>query len=122
MTYGVSHGTLWVLSNICFGPGILKSAPLLLPGRHALNAGLLAASAGGLIPFMTDPSFTTGITCLGSVSALSTLMVSCWRWRSKCLEESQGYIVRLQSDHVSISNSYMPVILESLNWRFKVVT
>uniref|UniRef100_A0A8C2MT87 proton-translocating NAD(P)(+) transhydrogenase n=1 Tax=Cricetulus griseus TaxID=10029 RepID=A0A8C2MT87_CRIGR len=54
--------------------GILKSAPLLLPGRHALNAGLLAASVGGIIPFMIDPSFTTGITCLGSVAALSTLM------------------------------------------------
>nr|XP_021496018.1 NAD(P) transhydrogenase, mitochondrial-like [Meriones unguiculatus] len=54
--------------------GILKSAPLLLPGRHALNAGLLAASAAGIIPFLADPSFTTGITCLGSVSALSTLM------------------------------------------------
>lgn len=76
MTYGVSHDTLWVLSSICFVPGILKSAPLLLPGRHALNAGLLAASVGGIIPFMADPSFTTGITCLGSVSALSTVMVS----------------------------------------------
>nr|XP_036879460.1 NAD(P) transhydrogenase, mitochondrial [Manis javanica] len=54
--------------------GILKSAPLLLPGRHLLNAGLLAASVGGIIPFMMDPSFTTGITCLGSVSALSTIM------------------------------------------------
>ncbi|KAB0398408.1 hypothetical protein E2I00_001616, partial [Balaenoptera physalus] len=54
--------------------GILKSAPLLLPGRHVLNAGLLAASVGGIIPFMLDPSFTTGITCLGSVSALSAVM------------------------------------------------
>lgn len=72
----------YALTMICFGPGILKSAPLLLPGRHALNAGLLAASVGGIIPFMADPSFTTGITCLGSVSALSTLMVSPWRWRS----------------------------------------
>ncbi|KAB1280772.1 NAD transhydrogenase; mitochondrial [Camelus dromedarius] len=54
--------------------GILKSAPLLLPGRHALNAGLLAASVGGIIPFMMDPSFTTGIACLGSVSALSAVM------------------------------------------------
>ncbi|KAF5912094.1 hypothetical protein HPG69_003368 [Diceros bicornis minor] len=54
--------------------GILKSAPLLLPGRHLLNAGLLAASVGGVIPYMMDPSFTTGITCLGSVSALSTIM------------------------------------------------
>uniref|UniRef100_I3MGW6 proton-translocating NAD(P)(+) transhydrogenase n=1 Tax=Ictidomys tridecemlineatus TaxID=43179 RepID=I3MGW6_ICTTR len=54
--------------------GILKSAPLLLPGRHLLNAGLLAASVGGIIPYMIDPSFTTGITCLGSVSALSAIM------------------------------------------------
>ncbi|NWR36418.1 NNTM protein, partial [Tachuris rubrigastra] len=54
--------------------GILNSAPLLLPGRHALNAGLLAASVGGMIPYMMDPSYTTGITCLGSVSALSAIM------------------------------------------------
>uniref|UniRef100_A0A8I5NKW9 NAD(P) transhydrogenase, mitochondrial n=1 Tax=Papio anubis TaxID=9555 RepID=A0A8I5NKW9_PAPAN len=54
--------------------GLLKSAPLLLPGRHLLNAGLLAASVGGIIPFMVDPSFTTGIACLGSVSALSAVM------------------------------------------------
>uniref|UniRef100_A0A8C0EVP1 proton-translocating NAD(P)(+) transhydrogenase n=1 Tax=Bubo bubo TaxID=30461 RepID=A0A8C0EVP1_BUBBB len=54
--------------------GILNSAPLLLPGRHALNAGLLAASIGGMIPYMIDPSYTTGITCLGSVSALSAIM------------------------------------------------
>ncbi|POI31197.1 hypothetical protein CIB84_005052, partial [Bambusicola thoracicus] len=54
--------------------GILNSAPLLLPGRHALNAGLLAASFGGMIPYMIDPSYTTGITCLGSVSALSAIM------------------------------------------------
>ncbi|KAM8792972.1 NAD(P) transhydrogenase, mitochondrial-like [Eudromia elegans] len=54
--------------------GLLNSAPLLLPGRHALNAGLLAASVGGMIPYMMDPSYTTGITCLGSVSALSAIM------------------------------------------------
>ncbi|NWV44201.1 NNTM protein, partial [Grantiella picta] len=54
--------------------GILNSAPLLLPGRHALNAGLLAASLGGIVPYMIDPSYTTGITCLGSVSALSAVM------------------------------------------------
>ncbi|XP_043533343.1 NAD(P) transhydrogenase, mitochondrial-like [Chiloscyllium plagiosum] len=54
--------------------GLLNSAPLMLPGRHYLNAGLLAASVGGLIPFMLDPSYTTGMTCLLSVSALSTIM------------------------------------------------
>lgn len=56
--------------------GILNSAPLLLPGRHALNAGLLAASIGGMVPYMIDPSYTMGITCLGSVSALSAIMVN----------------------------------------------
>ncbi|KAL4617279.1 NAD(P) transhydrogenase, mitochondrial-like [Arapaima gigas] len=42
--------------------GILNSAPLLLPGRHALNAGLLAASVGGMVPYMLDPSYTMGLT------------------------------------------------------------
>uniref|UniRef100_A0A4W4G1P2 proton-translocating NAD(P)(+) transhydrogenase n=1 Tax=Electrophorus electricus TaxID=8005 RepID=A0A4W4G1P2_ELEEL len=54
--------------------GLLSSAPLLLPGRHALNAGLMAASVGGIVPYMLDPSYTMGITCLGSVSALSAVM------------------------------------------------
>ncbi|XP_063817879.1 NAD(P) transhydrogenase, mitochondrial [Pseudophryne corroboree] len=63
-------------SLIAYGKlqGVLNSAPLLLPGRHALNAGLLAASVGGMIPYMLDPSYTTGIACLGSVSALSAVM------------------------------------------------
>uniref|UniRef100_A0A672JJY2 proton-translocating NAD(P)(+) transhydrogenase n=1 Tax=Salarias fasciatus TaxID=181472 RepID=A0A672JJY2_SALFA len=54
--------------------GILNSAPLMLPARHALNASLMAACVGGMIPYMMDPSYTTGITCLGSVSALSAVM------------------------------------------------
>lgn len=57
-------------------PGILNSAPLLLPGRHLLNASLLAASVGGMVPYMIDPSYTTGLACLGSVSTLSAIMVS----------------------------------------------
>ncbi|XP_078283624.1 nicotinamide nucleotide transhydrogenase 2 [Rhinoraja longicauda] len=54
--------------------GLLNSSPLMLPGRHYLNAGLMAASVGGIIPFMLDPSYATGMTCLLSVSALSTIM------------------------------------------------
>lgn len=72
--------------------GILKSAPLLLPGRHLLNAGLLAASVGGIVPFMMDPSFTTGITCLGSVSALSAVMVRSQRWKA-CTQWGTGSIL-----------------------------
>lgn len=55
--------------------GLLNSAPLMLPGRHALNASLMAASVGGIVPYMLDPSYTMGLTCLGSVSALSAIMV-----------------------------------------------
>uniref|UniRef100_A0A674AIB8 proton-translocating NAD(P)(+) transhydrogenase n=1 Tax=Salmo trutta TaxID=8032 RepID=A0A674AIB8_SALTR len=54
--------------------GVLSSTPLHLPGRHAMNAGLMASSVGLMIPYMLDPSYTTGITCLGSVSALSAVM------------------------------------------------
>ncbi|KAK6492935.1 NAD(P) transhydrogenase [Huso huso] len=63
-------------SLIAYGKlqGVLNSSPLMLPGRHFLNAGLMAASVGGMIPYMVDPSYTTGITCLGSVSALSAIM------------------------------------------------
>lgn len=56
--------------------GILNSAPLLLPGRHMLNAGLMAASMGGMVPFMLSSSYGTGMGCLVGVSGLSTVMVS----------------------------------------------
>uniref|UniRef100_A0A8C7ZRB7 proton-translocating NAD(P)(+) transhydrogenase n=1 Tax=Oryzias sinensis TaxID=183150 RepID=A0A8C7ZRB7_9TELE len=54
--------------------GILDSAPLLLPGRHMLNAGLMAASMGGMVPFMLSSSYNTGMGCLVGVSGLSTIM------------------------------------------------
>ncbi|CAF99856.1 unnamed protein product, partial [Tetraodon nigroviridis] len=54
--------------------GVLSSAPLLLPGRHVMNAGLMAASMGGLVPFMLSSSYNTGMGCLVGVSGLSTIM------------------------------------------------
>ncbi|KAL4613317.1 NAD(P) transhydrogenase, mitochondrial-like [Arapaima gigas] len=54
--------------------GLLNSAPLLLPGRHMLNAGLMTASVGGMIPFMMSSSYATGMSCLLGVSGLSTVM------------------------------------------------
>uniref|UniRef100_A0A8C5TTV9 proton-translocating NAD(P)(+) transhydrogenase n=1 Tax=Malurus cyaneus samueli TaxID=2593467 RepID=A0A8C5TTV9_9PASS len=59
--------------------GVTFSGSLIAYGKlqviqSSLNAGLLAASIGGMIPYMIDPSYTTGITCLGSVSALSAIM------------------------------------------------
>ncbi|CAL8404000.1 unnamed protein product [Boreogadus saida] len=54
--------------------GVLNSAPLLLPGRHMMNASLMAASIGGMIPFMLSSSYATGMGCLVGVSGLSTVM------------------------------------------------
>lgn len=54
--------------------GILNSAPLLLPGRHALNAGLLAATVGSGAYFFIDPSLGGGLSALGSTAALSGIM------------------------------------------------
>lgn len=54
---------------------MLDSAPLLLPGRHMLNAGLMAASMGGMVPFMLSSSYGTGMGCLMGVSGLSAVMV-----------------------------------------------
>ncbi len=53
---------------------MLNSAPLLLPGRHALNASLALASAGSMAYFLADPTFSTGLAMLGTVSALSGVM------------------------------------------------
>lgn len=41
-----------------------------------LNAGLMAASMGGMVPFMLSSSYGTGMGCLLGVSGLSTVMVS----------------------------------------------
>ncbi|KAM8894748.1 NAD(P) transhydrogenase, mitochondrial isoform 1-T2 [Spinachia spinachia] len=54
--------------------GVLSSSPLLLPGRHMLNAGLMAASMGGMVPFMLSSTYGTGMGCLVGVSGLSTIM------------------------------------------------
>ena len=43
-------------------------------GRHALNASLFSASVGSMGMFLYDPSFSTGISCLGGVTALSGIM------------------------------------------------
>ncbi|KAK8750871.1 hypothetical protein OTU49_015035 [Cherax quadricarinatus] len=54
--------------------GLLDSAPLLLPGRHALNAGLLAANVGAMGYYMVDPSLTVGLSMLGATTTMSALM------------------------------------------------
>ena len=54
--------------------GSLSSAATLLPGRHALNAGLLAANAGAMGYFLYSPDFVSGLGMLGTTTSLSALM------------------------------------------------
>ncbi|XP_037078898.1 NAD(P) transhydrogenase, mitochondrial-like [Pollicipes pollicipes] len=69
-------GVTFTGSLVAYGKlqGLLNSAPLLLPGRHALNAGLLAANVGAMGLFFYEPSLGTGLACLGSTAALSGVM------------------------------------------------
>merc|ERR1711894_223027 len=69
-------GVTFTGSLVAYGKlqGLLNSAPLMLPGRHALNGGLLAANAGAMGYFLMDPSFTAGISMLGTTATLSSVM------------------------------------------------
>lgn len=63
-------------SLIAYGKlqGILDSKSLLLPGRHALNSGLLLASIGSGGYLFYDASMMGGLGALGSTAALSAIM------------------------------------------------
>ncbi|MEQ2168869.1 hypothetical protein GOODEAATRI_019082 [Goodea atripinnis] len=87
---------------------ILNSTPLMLPARHALNATLMAASVGGMVPYMLDPSYTTGMTCLGSVSALSAVMAA----HEPYISDSLALILSL---YPPIGGADMPVVITVLN-------
>merc|ERR1712240_594576 len=69
-------GATFTGSLIAYGKlnGNLDSNPLILPGRHALNAGLLAANAAAMGYFLVDPSLAVGMGCLGATAALSGVM------------------------------------------------
>jgi len=69
-------GVTFTGSLIAYGKlnGNLNSNPLMLPGRHALNAGLLAANVGAMGYFLYDPSMTVGLSMLGTTAALSGVM------------------------------------------------
>merc|ERR1711978_498186 len=54
--------------------GNLSSNPLMLPGRHALNAGLLAANVGAMGYFLYDNSMMSGLAMLGTTAGLSGVM------------------------------------------------
>ncbi|XP_076270072.1 NAD(P) transhydrogenase, mitochondrial-like [Rhynchophorus ferrugineus] len=63
-------------SLIAYGKlqGLLKSNPLLLPGRHALNSALLLANVGAGAYLFYDPTLMGGLGALGTTAALSTAM------------------------------------------------
>lgn len=69
-------GVTFTGSLVAYGKlqGVLNSAPLMLPGRHALNSGLGLGNVGALGYFLYDPAFTSGISCLGTTAGLSSIM------------------------------------------------
>merc|ERR1719305_262171 len=69
-------GVTFTGSLIAYGKlnGNLSSNPLMLPGRHALNAGLLASNAGAMGYFLYDPSMSVGLAMLGTPATLSGVM------------------------------------------------
>merc|ERR1719228_1645142 len=69
-------GVTFTGSLIAYGKlnGNLNSNPLMLPGRHAINSGLLAANAGAMGYFLMDPSLGMGLGMLGTTATLSGVM------------------------------------------------
>ena len=69
-------GVTFTGSLIAFGKlqGTLKSDPLLLPGRHVLNAGLLGTNVAAMGYYMTNPGFEADMGCLGTTALLSSTM------------------------------------------------
>lgn len=69
-------GVTWTGSLIAYGKlqGLLSSSPLLLPGRHMLNAGLMASNVGALAWYLTTNDYHTGLALLAGTTALSATM------------------------------------------------
>lgn len=69
-------GVTFTGSLIAFGKlqGLLSSTPLLLPGRHALNAAMLTGNVGAMGYYMTNPGFQADMGCLGTTALLSSAM------------------------------------------------
>merc|ERR1719447_169701 len=69
-------GATFTGSLIAYGKlnGNLNSNPLMLPGRHAINGGLLAANAGAMGYFLMTPELGMGLGMLGTTAALSSVM------------------------------------------------
>merc|ERR1719195_2440421 len=70
-------GVTFTGSLIAYGKlnGNLSSNPLMLPGRHALNAGLLAANVGAMGYFMVDPSMSVGLGMLAATADTKNIII-----------------------------------------------
>lgn len=75
--------------------GKLSSAALLLPGRHALNASLMAANIGAMGVFFNADSLSTGVGALSAITLGSSIM---------------GYTLT-----AAIGGADMPVVITVLN-------
>jgi len=69
-------GVTFTGSLVAFGKlqGLLSSSPLLLPGRHALNASMLGANVAAMIWYMASNNQTVGLSMLGATATLSSIM------------------------------------------------
>merc|ERR1712223_1084429 len=69
-------GVTFTGSLVAYGKlqGLLNSAPLMLPGRHALNGGLLAANVGAMGYYLYSPEYAAGLSMLGTTTSLSAIM------------------------------------------------
>jgi len=62
--------------GIAFGKlqGVLKSDPLMLPGRHGLNLGMFLGNVGAMGYFMYSDEPSSQLAMLGTTTALSSIM------------------------------------------------
>jgi len=69
-------GVTFTGSLMAFGKlqGLLSSSATLLPGRHALNAGLLATNVGAMSYYMMTDNLVSGLAMLGTTTTLSSVM------------------------------------------------
>ncbi|XP_059154952.1 NAD(P) transhydrogenase, mitochondrial-like [Physella acuta] len=69
-------GVTFTGSLIAFGKlqGVLKSDPLLLPGRNYLNGGMMLGNVAAMAYYMMDNSPSVGLSMLGTTTALSSIM------------------------------------------------
>ncbi|KAI3382254.1 hypothetical protein SNEBB_011436 [Seison nebaliae] len=63
-------------SLIAYGKlqGVLKSNPLLLPGRHLINSALLLGNVAALSIYSSTSDLLTGLWMLGGTASLSSIM------------------------------------------------